>query len=76
MYVKYNKTDIIDIMPISDIFDSSKMQIDGLGREYDYSEKDFKVLCRSGWLEPKYIYRHKTDKKIRRIKTIEKRQKV
>lgn len=69
MYVKYNKTDIIDIMPISDIFDSSKMQIDGLGREYDYSEKDFKVLCRSGWLEPKYIYRHKTDKKIRRIKT-------
>lgn len=69
MYVKYNKTGIVDIMPISSIFDETKMGVDALGREYDCSEKDFKVLCRSGWLEPKYVYRHKTDKKIRRIKT-------
>ena len=29
---------------------------------YDISEKSFKVLCRSGWVQPAYIYHHKTDK--------------
>ena len=43
------------------------IQIDGLGREYDYSHKNFKVLCRSGWVEPSYIYRHKTTKDIYRV---------
>ena len=38
-----------------------------MGREYDYSKKDYKVLCRSGWVEPSYIYRHKTDKSIYRV---------
>ena len=40
---------------------------DVLGREYDYSKKNYEVLCRSGWVEPSYIYRHKTDKPIYRV---------
>ena len=37
---------------------------DELGREYDTSEKPYKVLCRSGWVHPNYIYRHKTNKPL------------
>lgn len=40
---------------------------DGFGREYDMSEKPYKVLCRSGWVSPSYIYRHETDKQIYRV---------
>ena len=69
IYIKYNDTGNIDIMPICNTFDENNVQIDELGREYDVSKKDYKVLCRSGWVEPKYIYRHKTNKKIRRIET-------
>lgn len=69
LFVKYNDTDYIDILPISDIIDERNINIDGLGREYDYNEKPFKILCRSGWVDVKYIYRHKTDKEIHRIKT-------
>ena len=35
--------------------------------EYDYSNKPYYVLCRSGWIEPTYIYRHKTNKDIYRV---------
>ena len=38
-----------------------------MGREYDYSTKPYYVLCRSGWMEPSYIYRHKTDKPIYQV---------
>ena len=54
----------IDIRPIGELLDESKIEIDALGREYDKSKKYYQVLCRSGWCDVKYIYRHKTDKPI------------
>ena len=58
---------MIDIKPVSELINEKEIEIDGLGREYDYSEKDFYVLCRSGWVEPSYIYRHKANKPIYRV---------
>lgn len=60
LFVKYDDMGYIDIKPISELI--GKTKVDALGREYDYEEKPYKVLCRSGWVKPKYIYRHKTDK--------------
>lgn len=54
----------IDIKPISELINEKEVKIDELGREYDYSEKPYVVLSRTGWVEPKYIYRHKTNKDI------------
>ena len=68
VFIKYNKTNDIDILPISKLINEDNIKIDKLGREYDTSKKDFKVLCRSGWKEASYIYRHKTDKDIYEIK--------
>ena len=64
VFIKYNKTGLIDIKPICELINEEEIKTDELGREYDYSKKDYKVLCRSGWVEPSYIYRHKTDKDI------------
>ena len=64
VFIKYNETGLIDIKPICELINEGKINVDELGREYDYSKKDYKVLCRSGWVEPSYIYRHKTDKDI------------
>lgn len=64
LFIKYNETDKIDIKPISEIISESEIQIDALGREYDCSKKPYKVLCRSGWSDVSYVYRHKTDKPI------------
>lgn len=52
----------INILPISNLFNEKLSKTDALGREYDTSKKKYKVLCRSGWMEPQYIYRHKTNK--------------
>lgn len=68
VYIKYNDNDMIDITPISEIINADEIKKDVLGREYDYSKKNFKVLCRSGWYDVSYIYRHKTDKNIHNIK--------
>lgn len=65
LFVKYNKTNMISIKPISELFVSDG--IESSDRERDYSEKDYKVLCRSGWREPEYMYRHKTDKDVYRV---------
>ena len=67
LFIKDNKTGLIDIKPISELMNDEYINKDVLGREYDYSKKDYKVLCRSGWVEPSYIYRHKTDKPIYRV---------
>lgn len=64
LFIKYKDTGFIDIKPISELIDEEETEIDELGREYDYSKKNFYVLCRSGWAEPSYIYRHKTEKDI------------
>jgi len=64
LFIKYNDTGLIDIKPICELINENNIKIDGLNREYDYSKKSFKVLCRSGWVEPEYIYRHKTEKPL------------
>lgn len=63
LFIKYDNG-FIDIKPISGLINENEIKIDVLGREYDYSQKNYKVLCRSGWVEPSYIYRHKTNKNI------------
>ena len=63
VFIKYNSGEI-DIKPICELIDEGCIEKDTLGREYDYSKKPYKVLCRSGWVWPTYIYRHKTDKDI------------
>ena len=64
LFVKYNYSNLIDIKTIAEMIDEDSVEVDVLGREYDYSKKNYKVLCRSGWCEPSYIYRHKTSKPI------------
>lgn len=68
LFIKYDDTDLIDIKSIEELINEKQIKIDGLGREYDYSSKPYKVLCRSGWAKPEYIYRHKTDKPIYTVK--------
>lgn len=65
LFVRYNKTGKISIKPISELFVDDG--IDGDERGRDYTEKDYKVLCRSGWREPEYMYRHKVEKDIYRV---------
>ena len=62
LFIKYDISGKIDIKPISELI--GETEIDALGREYDYSKKPYKVLCRSGWVRPSYIYRHKTNKPL------------
>lgn len=67
IFIKYD-SGLINIVAIEEIVDSDKIHVDAMGREYDYSEKEFSVLCRSGWMKPHYIYRHKTEKDIYEVK--------
>lgn len=67
LFIKHNDNNDIDIVPIFELLNQKEIQVDELGREYDTSKKNFKVLCRSGWKTPSYIYRHKTDKPIYRV---------
>lgn len=67
LFIKYNETGYIDIKPIEELFNNNESQCDVLGREYDASPKKYKVLCRSGWVSPQYVYRHKTNKAIYRV---------
>jgi DNA polymerase elongation subunit (family B) len=67
LFIKYKKSGCIDIVPIEKLINENEISIDGLGREYDYSSKPYYVLCRSGWVEPSYIYRHKTNKPLYKI---------
>ena len=62
LFIKFDKSGDIDIRPVSELM--KEFDIDPLGREYDTSEKPYTVLCRSGWVKPNYIYRHKTDKPL------------
>jgi hypothetical protein len=62
LFIKYNDSNLIDIKPICELI--GETETDPLCREYDTSEKPYKVLCRSGWVKPNYIYRHKSDKSL------------
>ena len=62
LFIKYDSDGMIDIKPIEELI--GETETDALGREYDYSKKPYKVLCRSGWATPEYIYRHKTNKPL------------
>ena len=64
LFIRWKDSRMIDILPIEALINPNAIKIDELGREYDYSEKPFEVLCRSGWVTPKYIYRHICDKDI------------
>ena len=64
LFIKYNDSGLIDIKPISELVDESNIKTDVLGREYDTSKKQYQVLCRSGWYDVEYIYRHKANKPI------------
>jgi hypothetical protein len=64
LFVKYNDSGLVDIKPISEIIDDKYVETDAFGREYDYSKKEYKVLCRSGWSDVNYVYRHATTKPI------------
>ena len=67
LFIKYKDNGLIDIKPISEIMDDACIEKDALGREYDYSEKPYRVLCRSGWSDVEYVYRHETTKNIYRV---------
>ena len=67
LFIKYKNNGMIDIKPISEIIDENSIEKDGLGREYDNSIKPYLVLCRSGWSEVDYVYRHETKKDIYRV---------
>ena len=62
LFIKYDDSGLIDIKPIEELI--GETGTDALGREYDVSKKPYKVLCRSGWVAPEYIYRHKTKKPL------------
>lgn len=76
VFIRYTKTGMIDIVPICELISEEHIETDALGREYDYSAKPYQVLCRSGWITPSYIYRHKTNKDIYEITDGEMRAEV
>lgn len=70
LFIKYNGgvyNGKIDIKPISEMIYENCVEKDSFGREYDYSIKPYQVLCRSGWCDIKYVYRHETNKTIYRV---------
>lgn len=67
--VKYKKNNHIDIKPICDVFDKSSA-IEFENEQWrDFSEKDFTVLSKNGWCDVGYVYKHKTNKKLKRVVT-------
>lgn len=66
--IKYDDNKI-DILPICDLFDNNNA-IDCENEQYrDFSVKNYKVLTRNGWQKIDYIYKHKTNKSLKRIET-------
>lgn len=66
VFVRLKGTNMVQIMPVKNLFDNNRAMIDALGREY-FLPSDYQVYCRSGWVDVSYIYRHKTDKDIYKI---------
>lgn len=76
LFIKTDENNYINIWPISQLIDERFVEKDVLGREYDASKKNYKVLCLSGWRYPSYIYRHKTNKDIYKISESERNMEV
>jgi DNA polymerase elongation subunit (family B) len=66
VYVRYSDG-TLDIKPICDLFNEITIDVDGQQR--DFSIKTYEILTRNGWKDIKYVYRHKTDKKMFDIRT-------
>ena len=58
---------LISIKPIESLFGNTNIDKYNDGREYDRTDKDYEVLCRSGWVKPSYFYRHETNKDMYRV---------
>ena len=58
-----------DILPICDIFYENGEEWNDNEQRRDFTPKNFQVLTRNGWKPIKYIYKHRTDKQLRRIET-------
>ena len=67
LFVKNDADGLISIRPIASLFENENVHRDVLGREYFIPKGGYKVLCRSGWMKPNYLYRHETTKPIYRI---------
>lgn len=67
LFTRDKITNEIDIMPIESMIDEKYVKKDALNREYDSSEKPYQALCRSGWCDINYVYRHETTKAIYRV---------
>ena len=68
VYVKYSDNRI-DIRPICEIFNDGAA-VEFSNKQYrDFSEKPYQILTRNGWQNISYVYKHKTDKELRRIET-------
>ena len=71
VYIKY-EDGIIDIVPISSLFNDNSRFLDE-EKLRDYSPKNYDILTRNGWKKIKYVYKHKTNKKIHTITTKDRR---
>ena len=67
--VKYKKNNHIDIKPICEVFNSFSAIMFEEEQWRDFSKKNFKVLTNNGWEDVKYVYKHKTDKSMKRVTT-------
>lgn len=67
VYIKYDKTGLIDVLPICDLFKEATIDIDG--QERDFTTRNYKILTNNGWKKLDYVYRHKTNKLIYDIRT-------
>lgn len=69
LFVRHNN--MISIKPIGELFGKSNIDRYNDGREYDRNDKDYEVLCRSGWVKPSYFYKHETNKEVYRVENTE-----
>lgn len=67
LFIRDKESKLINIKTISELFDDTMSFCFQDSREYDFSSKDYEVLSRNGWVEPQYIYKHKTSKDLYRV---------
>ena len=68
IFIKYNNNSI-DIVPICDLFNENE-SVEFENEQYrDFSNKGCYVLTRNGWKPIEYVYKHKTNKCLKRVET-------